>query len=143
MFAKHLCPQNASHVVIWANREKCMLQRAITLKLRKLELWLLCISLLIEIYLHMKFHVDISYTFWTIAKVKVSGHTNTHAHRQTDRQTHPGQNYMPPRSSIYWGPKNLRSGQFKTVGWATQKEDVFLCLKETLRSKYIRTVLCI
>ena len=78
VFAKHLCPQNASQGELWTNRENDMLQMAITLKLWKQELWLLRILLLpIEIYVPMKFHVDISNNYLVMAKVKVSGHTDT------------------------------------------------------------------
>ena len=86
MFPKNLCPHNASQFAKWANANN-MLQRAITLKLRKQELWLLCISLLlIEIYL-MKFHVKTSkiivFELWPRLKFR---------HTETDRPT-PDKNY--------------------------------------------------
>ena len=50
------------------------LQRAITQKLSKQELWFFCTALLLnEIYLPMKFQIDISYSLRVMLRTKIPG----------------------------------------------------------------------
>ena len=76
---------NTFWVIFWTKFKYENQLRASTPKVWCLELWFLCIALLLnEIYLPMKFHVDALYVLKLCSRQKRDGLTDWQTDRQTD-----------------------------------------------------------